>query len=182
MSGAAAGTTTSTTTDGTDTSGTTSAAGDEFTPITSQEDLNRVLESRLKREREKYADYKDLKTKAAKLDEIEQANKSEIEKATEKVAAAEAELATIPQKVAEQLRTHLVALHKIPDDDAELFLTANDPELLLKQVDRLMARDVDAAETKRTKGNLVRREGATTTKPADDEMRKFTRGLFGADT
>jgi hypothetical protein len=174
------GTATDTSTqDGKQTGGSTSTAGDEFTAITSQEDLNRIIDARLKREREKFGDYKDLQAKAARLDEIEQANQSEIEKATAKVTAAEAEVAKVPEKVASALRDHLVALHKIPADDAELFLTANDPETLLKQVDRLLGREAEAKQTKRQQGNHVRREGGTSTKPAEDGLRSVARSLFG---
>ena len=49
----------------------------------SQSDVNRIVEDRLRREQAKYADYDDLKAKAAKFDEQEEANKSELQKATE---------------------------------------------------------------------------------------------------
>jgi len=54
---------------------------EQFKPITSQEDLNRVIGERVKRA--KPSDYDDLKAKAAKFDEIEQANKTELQKITE---------------------------------------------------------------------------------------------------
>lgn len=57
----------------------------EFTPITSQEDLNRVIGERIKSVKAKFADYGDLKAKAAKFDEVEQANKSELERAQERI-------------------------------------------------------------------------------------------------
>jgi hypothetical protein len=158
----------------TNTADTTSAGGDEFRPITSQEDLQRVLHERLQRERAKYADYKDVKAKASKLDEIEQANKSEIDKAMDRVTKAEAEVSTVPAKVADALRSHLVALHEIDADDAELFLTANDPDLLLKQVARLTGRKADQQK----KNNVSPREGTTTTSVDGDE-RQFARNLFG---
>ena len=63
------------TTDGNNTSGATSAAGDEFKPITSQDELNRIIGERVKRA--KPADYDELRSKAARLEEIEQANQSE---------------------------------------------------------------------------------------------------------
>lgn len=47
-----------------------SEAGD-FEPITSQEDFEKRIGARLAREAKKYADYQDLKTKAARLDELE---------------------------------------------------------------------------------------------------------------
>ena len=61
----------------------------EFTPITSQEDLNRVIGERIKSVKAKFADYGDLKAKASRLDEIEQASKSELEKAQERIAELE---------------------------------------------------------------------------------------------
>lgn len=42
-----------------------------FEPITSQEDFEKRIGARLAREAKKYADYQDLKAKAAKLDELE---------------------------------------------------------------------------------------------------------------
>lgn len=57
------------------------------TPRTfSQDDVNRLIDERLKREREKYADYTDLKAKAAKWQEHEDAQKSELEKLQAQIA------------------------------------------------------------------------------------------------
>jgi hypothetical protein len=53
----------------------------EYTPPGSQADLDRMISERVARERAKYGDYNDLKAKAARLDQIEQANASETEKA-----------------------------------------------------------------------------------------------------
>lgn len=141
--------------DGKQTSETTSGAGDEFKAITTQADLDRLIGERVKRERDKYADYKELKTKADEFDRLAEANKSEIEKANDRVTKAEAEVAQVPTKVAEQLKDHLVELHEISAEDAELFLTATDPELLLKQVSRLLGRQVEREET----NNVSLREG-----------------------
>lgn len=120
---------------------------------------------------------------AKKLAEIEEANKSEIDKALDRVTKAEAEVASLPARVADALKAHLVTLHEINDEDAELFLTANDPDLLLKQVARLTQRNAEAAaaqETERKKrGNHVPREGATTTASENDGI-QAVRGLFGS--
>lgn len=160
--------------DGKQTSGTTSTAGDEFKPITSQEELNRVIGDRVKRA--KPADYDDLKSKAARLDEIEQANQSEIEKAQNRVAAAEQKAAQVPALVADALRTHLKGFHSIPDDKAELFLTASEPELLLRQAAALVG---DLNEQRRKTANVVTREGTTSEKTADDPRRDFLRQVMG---
>ena len=140
----------------------------EFRPIESQDDLNRIIGERLDRERAKFSDYDDLKAKASRLDEIEDANKTEIEKARERVSAVEDELGTMPAKVADALRTHLVGLHQISDDDADLFLTASDPETLLRQVDRLVARSEPKPRAPRP--NAAQTSGDTT--PQGDWLRQ----------
>lgn len=57
-----------------------------------QAELNEIVKERLTRERSKYADYEDLKRKAAEFDRIEEASKSELEKATERANALQIEL------------------------------------------------------------------------------------------
>ena len=119
------------------------------------------------------AEIKDLKGKAARLSEIEEAQKSDAEKFADRISKAEAEVNTVPTKVAGALKAHLVALHGISDEDAELFLTATEPDVLLKQVTRLVGQT-----GKRKNTNHVPGEGATPqTEPSD--MRDFTRNLFG---
>lgn len=80
-----------------------------------QAELDAVVKDRLKREREKYADYDAVKEKATKLDEIEAANKSELEKANEKAAKLEAELNGI-KKAAElrEMREKIATENNIP--------------------------------------------------------------------
>lgn len=125
------------------------------------------------REQEKRA--KDNADAAKRLAEIEDAQKSESEKVAERIAKAEAEVAKLPNLVAASLRDHLVALHEIDADDAELFLTASEPELLLKQVTRLLGQ-----QGKRKKSLVVPGEGKTQTS-ASDPTREFLRGLTGSD-
>lgn len=60
-----------------------------------QDELNAIIGERIGREREKYADYEALKEKASKYDEMEEASKTELQKATEKAAALESELISI---------------------------------------------------------------------------------------
>lgn len=77
------------TADAGDTTTETAAEEKPFTAPQSQEDLNKIIEARLARERAKFADYQELKTAAERLAEIEAANKSEAEKTAERLAAAE---------------------------------------------------------------------------------------------
>ena len=45
--------------------------GSTYTPPATQEELNRIIENRLRRERDKYADYDQLKEDSKKLGEVE---------------------------------------------------------------------------------------------------------------
>ncbi len=116
---------------------------------------------------------KELKGKAKRADELEQAQMSEGERTAKRISDLEGEVASVPAKVAEGLRTHLVELHKIDKDDAELFLTASEPDLLLKQVTRLLD------QSGRRRKNTVPREGENPNAATTSDMREFTRNLFG---
>lgn len=73
---------------------------EQKTPETfTQEDVNRIIQKRVA----KYSDYEELKAKAAKLDEMEEANKSELQKAQERAGQLQAELDKLNK--AEELRT-----------------------------------------------------------------------------
>lgn len=65
---------------------------DQFKAPASQEEFDRMVGARLERERAKFADYDDLKAKASKYDEADEANKTELQKALERADAAEKKL------------------------------------------------------------------------------------------
>ncbi|WP_409430552.1 hypothetical protein ACJEIK_26310 [Mycobacterium sp. SMC-16] len=127
------------------------------------------------REQEKRA--KSNAAAAKELEQLKESQKTDAQKAADRLAAAEAEAATVPAKTSEALKAHLIDLHKIDAEDAELFLTATDPDLLLKQVDRLLARSGKRPD----KRHIVSNEGkgTTTNQAGNSNMREFTRNLFG---
>lgn len=90
---------------------TESAPASDFEPITSQEEFDKRLEARLAREAKKYADYSDLKAKAAKLDQLEaetaEANKSW----EERYKSLES---TVAKKDLEILRVQVAAAKGVP--------------------------------------------------------------------
>jgi len=165
------------------TSGETPAAN-EFKPITTPAELDAFLKDRVARaERkatEKFADYKDLKAKAAKLDQIEQANLSELEKANGRITTAESERDTAK---AEALRLRIAVEHGISLEDADLFLTGTDEETLTAQAKRLSDRAAELAnaESDRKKKNpIVSKEGTSTktgTTTEEDDL-EFARNFF----
>jgi hypothetical protein len=166
----------------TDTTGTEVTATETTGATAEQQDQHKPTETvdfwkAKAREQEKRA--KDNAAAAKRLAELEDAQKTEAERAAERIAKAEAEVAALPAKIAEALRRHLVALHRIEQGDADLVLTATDPEVLLKQAEWLLERSDKAKKT----GNVVPRVGATTTTvtpTADAAEREFVRDLFGS--
>lgn len=75
----------------------TQNAGTETPKTFTQDEVNAIVAERLSRDRAKFADYETLKEKAGKFDEMQEANKTELQKATEKAAALEKELADMKQ-------------------------------------------------------------------------------------
>jgi hypothetical protein len=124
--------------------------------------------------REQESRAKANKLAADELAVIKDAQKTEAEKVADRIRKADEEVASVPVKVTEALKAHLIGLHQINDEDAELFLTATNPDLLLKQVARLTARDAVPPK----KPNHVPREGANPTAPENDG-REAVRRIFG---
>ncbi|MCP3811631.1 hypothetical protein NLX62_04715 [Mycobacteriaceae bacterium Msp059] len=122
------------------------------------------------------------KGKAREWEDRSKANSKaagKLAEANERADTAEAEVATVPAKVAEALKTHLVARHEIDAEDAELFLTATDPELMLKQINRLLAQ---SGKSRRKNTNYVPDQGNGNKDTGKDSgIREFTRQLFGND-
>lgn len=108
---------------------------------------------------------------AEQLAAIEEASKSEAQKSADKLAAAERDA---QEARAEAMRLRVAAKHGISDEDADLFLTGTDEDTLNRQAERLSQRIVEQKKN----GNVVPNEGSTTT-PKPDQMREFTRSLFG---
>ena len=152
-------------------SGATSTA-DEFKPITSQDDLNRIIGERVKRTESKYADYGDLKAKAAQLDALSEASQTETEKATNRATKAETER---DDARAESLRLRVAVQHGISIEDADLFLTGTDEQTLTAQAERLTAREAD----RKKNGNRVAAEGGNPNPKSSSSIAEFARGMFG---
>jgi hypothetical protein len=81
----------------------TGAAQDKQTDLATvttftQADMDRVVKERLERERKKFADYGDLKKAAAKLKEIEDAQKSESDKLLEELEGLKEQNARLQQE------------------------------------------------------------------------------------
>lgn len=104
-----------------------------FEPITSQEDLDKIIQKRVLRERNKYADYEVLAEKAAKFDDAVESNKSELQKALDRAAEAEQALADRERETA---RYQVIAEFNLPADLHEL-VTGGDVEAMRVQAEKL---------------------------------------------
>lgn len=153
----------------------------EFTPPASQEELNRIIDARLKREREKtaerYADYEELKAKAQQADALEQSKKTAEEKLTERITALEAELG---KSQSEATKARIQAKYKVSDEDAELFLTAGDAEGLERQAKALADRIAD----RKAKGPVVpsQKGGEDDKNLKPDPLREFASRVFKSNS
>ena len=101
-----------------------------------QDELNAIVNDRLSREKAKYADYAELKAKASKLDEIEEANKSELQKVSERAAAFEKELNALKRE--NEIRAIRAEVAKNANIPADL-LTADTKESCEAQAKSLLA-------------------------------------------
>ena len=99
-----------------------------------QDQVNALIAKEKGRIQSKFADYNDLKAAAAKLEEIEAANASELEKAQKRAADLEAKLA---EASASALRQK-VAMEKELPPKLVPFLTATDEEGLAEQAATLL--------------------------------------------
>ena len=113
--------------------GADNTASSEQSKTFTQDELNAIVEQRLKREHAKYADYDDLKTKASKFDEAQEAQKSELEKLSEKYAKSENRMRQLEHQ---NLVYDVASRNGIPSDYRD-FLTGDSEEDLEAQAKRL---------------------------------------------
>lgn len=101
-----------------------------------QAELDKIVAERLTRERAKYSDYEAIQKKAARLDQLEEASKSELQKATERATALQEELDAL--KSAEALRKIRETVANETGVPASL-LTAGTAEECAEQAKAIMA-------------------------------------------
>ena len=109
---------------------------------------------------------------AKRLAEIEEAQKSEAEKAADRMREIERER---DEAKRDAVRFKVASKFGISDEDADLFLTGTDEETLTKQAERLSQHSSD----RKKNGNVVPREGSTSS-AAPDAERAAVRDLFAS--
>lgn len=140
-----------------------------FEAITSQEDFDKAIQARLARERAKFSDYDEVKAKADKLAEIEDAQKSEAQKQQEALEKAQRELAEL---TVAKTRAEVAADKGVP---AELLTGSTQEEL------EASAEALNAWRGAAPKGAVVPGEGKEPSPDLDAGMLATARSLFSTD-
>ena len=120
---------------------------ENFEPITTQEDLDRIIGDRLARERAKYADYEELKAAADKYKDYDQV-KADLEKTKGSLTALQSQYSALDEKSKEkdtkitsyeaEIRKTNVAVSKKLPLEMRKYLQGSTEEELSKSADELM--------------------------------------------
>lgn len=151
----------------------TPAIGSEGKTFT-QADLDRIVEDRLKRERAKYEGFEELKARAARADELEAQNQSELEKTQGKLTKAEQRAADAEAKL---LRFEVAQEKDVPAKLVPL-LTAADKEGLEAQAD-LILENAKPGEQPPPDFNGGAREPAPAPKSPEEQINEISLGILG---
>ena len=112
----------------------------EFKPITTQEEFDAAIKERLSREKAKYSDYDQLKSRVTELETENVDLKSTIEANNQSKADADKQLEEMQSKIAgyetASLRTRVALQHGLPYDLADR-LQGTDEESLKADAERL---------------------------------------------
>jgi hypothetical protein len=101
-----------------------------------QSEVNQIVADRLQRERAKYEGFDDFKAKAERLDAMEEASKTELQKATDKAARLQAELDGLKKaNSVRAIREKVAADNKIPVS----LLTGETEEACTEQAKAILA-------------------------------------------
>ena len=124
-----------------------------FDPIGTQDEFDKRVSARIARERAKFADYADLKTKAAQLDEIQESAKTETQKALDRIRSLETELET---ERFNTLRQQVAAAKSVPPHR----ISGNTQEELETSAEEYLAEVAQLSKQQRTK-SATYKSGAT---------------------
>lgn len=118
------------TTDDDGASGDSGGGGNDQPRTFTQAELDRIVGERLARERDRYGDYDALKEKASKLDEIEAANQTELEKAQKAQEAAQRQLEELKAReqrraVSDAIRAEAIKANAVDADAVVALVLAN---------------------------------------------------------
>lgn len=137
----------------------------EFQAITSQEDFDKAIQARIARERAKFMNYDEGQAAIAKLKEFEESQKTEAQKAQERLDAAEKRASELELKAT---RAEIAAAKGVPVE----LLSGGTQEELEASADALIAFRGEPA-----KGPVIPGQGATPKTAPEPKAEAFGRAL-----
>lgn len=137
-----------------------------------QEEVNSIIAERLGRDRQKYADYDSLKQKAEEFDKLQEANKTELQKATERADSLEKQLAEI--KKANEVRDIRLKISNETGVPLEL-LTAETEEECRSMAEKINAFAMPKGYPKVTDGGEV---SGTLKRSSRDQFAEFMNSIL----
>lgn len=147
--------------------------GGEGVRTFTQEEVDTIVKDRLKREREKYANYDELKDKANKYDQNVDSSKTELQKATEAIAELKNQISSYTKAESiRKIREKVSSETKVPVS----LLTGEDEEKCKEQAEAILA-FAKPKEYPGTKPNSAHHK--ETGKDTDESMRDFVHQIFG---
>lgn len=146
---------------------------EQFTPIATQEDLDKIVIERLNKERKKYSDYDEVKSELARLKEESEQNRTEAERLKsleEKFKATEAKAKALEQeKQLSEWKSDVAKRTGIPADA----LRGESKEDLEAHAEILKE------AFKKTSAPRLKDDGRQPGEAGNDESRQMVRELFG---
>ena len=145
----------------------------------SQEQVDAIVRDRLAREREKYKDYNDLKSKAAEYDKQKEASKTELQKAQEQAEALRKELSGLKeQEKVRSIRTKVSGETGVPSE----LLTGNSEEDCKAQAEAILkfakgSKYPGIKETEHRKNTVI--QSNPSGEPSEADFREMAHQIFG---
>ena len=139
-----------------------------------QTELDTIVENRLSRERKKYEDYDSLKEKAGKYDQIQEAGKTELQKANERADSLQKQLDDMTKKdTVRQAREKVSKETNVPEN----LLTGEDEKTCKEQAEAILkfAKPNSYPGTKPNNTKLNNNAGTQ----ENESLRGLARSLFG---
>lgn len=158
-------------------SGNRGGSGDQDRTFT-QAELDSIVGERLSRERQKYADYEDLKTKAAEYDKQQEASKTELQKAQDKAAKLQAKVDSMEK--AGKIRDIRDRVSRDTGVPAEL-LSGEDEEACKAQAESILkfARGSKYPGVKGEKHEAAHRNGGMASDATSEDYKELAGQIFG---
>ncbi|MCQ2499775.1 MAG: hypothetical protein MJ117_00340 [Lachnospiraceae bacterium] len=141
-----------------------------------QEQVNAMISKRVNEEKAKYADYDTLKEKAGKYDQQQNEGKTELQKATERADALQAQIDKLTKdNEVKTVREKVAAETKVPVE----LLTCDTEEDCKKQAEAIMKFAKPNGYPGTRKGGTSNNGSGGAGSSSDDDYRELARNLFG---